>query len=343
MLQIAFDKTLREENTFKVDVASKYHVEVASADDVVELCHNPLFLNSNHLIVGSAANILFTHNFDGMIIKSKIEDVTVMSETDDFVEVKVGSGVNWNGFVEYTLQHRWYGVENLIGIPGLCGGCVVQNIGAYGMEIADSVVAVEAVDLIDSRHDKVTFLKESCEFEYRNSVFKNTDNLNRYFITHIVFKLGKTYTAKTNYVSLKAALSEAGNMYPSVNDVVDMIKTIRAERLPDLNHIGCAGSFFKNPIVEYEKHRDTIERHNLIYHPVKASATLCKLSAGQLIDLSGLKGFRLGQAGIYNRNALIMCNYGGATGEEIYRLSLYVVEKVKAKFGIGLVPEVVIW
>ena len=340
MTNFIHDKSLKTDNTFGILAFAKHYVEVQNDLDIIQLTNSTLFQKNKHLILGMGADILFTSDFDGLIIKSSINDIVVEKGDKDYVYVKVGSGIIWNNFVHHALEKSWYGIENLIDIPGTCGGTVVQNIGAYGMEVKNVVNKVRAYRLIPPK-SFIELSNEECKFSYRNSIFKEKDFMNNYLITEITYKLPKEFTPTVKYKDVEQTLSDRNISSPTAKDIAGIISELRKNKLPDYTKIGNAGSFFKNPVVLYEDFKDTIDNYYLKIFPVDDRH--CKLSAAQLIELAGFKGKREGDAGVYDKHALILCNYGDATGEEIYKLALLIIEKVKMMFGITLSPEVIVW
>lgn len=338
MTDIEVRKNLKDYNTFGVAVEAKYFVEVENETKLNELVSDAVFLSNNHLVIGNGSNILFTNDFNGLVIKSTIEGIEVECEDDDSVYLKVGSGVEWNQVIEYALQNGYYGIENLIDIPGDCGGAVVQNIGAYGVEIGNYVCKVRAFRL-SSPYDFIELSNKECRFGYRQSVFKSDSFTNNYLITYVILRLSKHFVPNFQYSGVEQAVGDKESV--TARDVAEAISNIRKDKLPDVKEIGSAGSFFKNPVVEYLKYKDIIEKYNLKVYPV--TAVECKLSAAQMIEIAGYKGKRDGDVGVYDKHSLIVCNYGNATGEEIYQFALQIVEKVNYMFNLTLNSEVIIW
>ena len=340
MSLLTHNKNLKENNTFGIEVNASHFAEVENDIEIIQLTNSYYYNKCKHLIIGMGANILFTSDFDGLVIKSNIKHIEIEKEDQHFVHVKVGSGVVWNDFVHYALERNWYGIENLIDIPGLCGGAIVQNIGAYGVEISSVVERVRAYRMEPPR-SYIELSKDECKFSYRHSIFKEPDYSNRYFITEVTFKLPKDFIPNIEYKGVKQALAECRIGNPTAKGVAHAISYLRQNKLPDYHKIGSAGSFFKNPIVVYEDYKDIIGKYNLTTYPVNEE--VCKLSAAQLIELAGFKGRRNGDAGVYSKHSLILCNYGNATGENLFQLALQIVEQVNYMFGIKLTPEVIVW
>lgn len=338
MTDIEVRKNLKNNNTFGVAVEAKYFAEIENESELNDLISDSVFVSNNHLVIGNGSNILFTNDFNGLIIKSALQGITVEREDVNNVYIKVGSGVEWNKVIEYALANGYYGIENLIDIPGNCGGAVVQNIGAYGAEIGDYVDRVRAFRL-SSPYDFIELSNKECKFGYRQSVFKSSSYTNNYLITYVILRLSKNFVPNFQYSGVEQAIADKESV--TAREMAETISKIRKDKLPDVNEIGSAGSFFKNPVVEYMKYKDIIEKYNLKVYPV--TATECKLSAAQMIEIAGYKGQRQGNVGVYDKHSLIICNYGNATGEEIYQFALQIVEKVNYMFNLTLNSEVIIW
>lgn len=336
MIQIHSNFPLKTRTTFGVDVKAKYFAEACSADEMRELLK--MQLSPRIFILGGGADILFTHDFEGVVISSHIMGINVIGETAGEVTIRVGSGVVWTDFVTWALEHNYYGIENLIKIPGLCGGAVVQNIGAYGVEVRECVKSVKALELSQDFKDKV-FTNEECRFGYRSSIFKTaSDNNNRYFITEVTFTLHKTFVPRLKYADLAKFFTD-----PSVvtaQDVAEAVTQLRSSKLPDYKIIGNAGSFFKNPVVSRDAVAEVVERYSLKTYPEDDDKV--KLSAAQLIEKAGFKGYRVGDAGVSDRHSLILCNYGSASGRDILNIAHDVINGVRDMFGVVLNMEVVV-
>ncbi len=332
MITINDNFSLRSHNTFGIDVRAKKFIEYSSLEDLrsflLEGGFQPPFLH-----IGSGSNLLFLKDYEGTILHSKIESIEIVAEDDSSIVLRVGSGLNWDEFVAYTVKNKWYGLENLSLIPGEVGASAVQNIGAYGVEVKDVIALVETIDLAGViRH----FTPSECEYAYRDSIFKNPENKNL-IVTHVHYKLSKKEQYKLSYKSLKKAIQELGTI--SLELVRNTVIQIREDKLPDPQEIGNAGSFFMNPIVN-KAHFDSIQAQypDMPYYQLSEDAF--KIPAGWMIDVCGWKGKKLGNAGVHDKQALVLVNKGGATGADVLRLSQTIQEDVYKRFNVEIHPEV---
>jgi UDP-N-acetylmuramate dehydrogenase len=287
-------------------------------------------------VLGSGSNILFTKDFDGLIIKLSAANIQIIEEDNDFVLVEAGAGVIWDDLVKYCVERNFGGIENLTLIPGTVGASPIQNIGAYGQELADTFESLNGV-FIDSSEQK-TFRKSECRFSYRSSIFKQ-ELKNKFIITSIRLKLSKVPKTNTTYKALSDFLIKKGIANPTIKDISNAVAEIRRSRLPDPLEIGNAGSFFKNPVVSEENYRKLKNDYPEIISFPSESGKI-KISAGWLIEKSGWKGKRVGDVGTSPDHALVICNFGSATGAEILEFAMRIKEEVSNKFGIILEEEV---
>jgi UDP-N-acetylmuramate dehydrogenase len=339
-MQFLENISLREFNSFHIDVKARWFASFSKADELEEIINNkPGIL---HFILGGGSNILFTKDFDGLIIKNEIRGITILHEDSDYVYVRAGAGESWHQFVLYCVQRNWGGVENLSLIPGNVGATPMQNIGAYGADINDVFWDLEAYHLKDKKI--VTFTKNDCEFGYRESIFKRKHK-DQFAILSVTFQLKKKPRFNTSYGAIEQELEKMGVKELSVKAISDAVIKIRSAKLPDPERIGNAGSFFKNPEIEIDKYQSLHSRFSdIIAYPVLGDKM--KLAAGWLIEQCGpkdsvsWKGYRKGDAGCYDKQALVLVNYGDATGDEIYSLSEQILQSVKEKFGVILEREV---
>lgn len=288
------------------------------------------------LILGGGSNILFTKNVNGLVLKNELKGIEVISEAGDVVHVKAGAGENWHRFVIYCIQNNFAGVENLSLIPGNVGASPMQNIGAYGVEIKDVFHSLEAFHIKEKKI--VSFSLDDCEFGYRESVFKGKYK-NEFVITNVTYRLNKTPHYNISYGAIKEELEVMKIEDLGIQAISQAVINIRSSKLPDPAVIGNAGSFFKNPEVnnnEFENLKNKFPA--MVGYDLNNGKT--KLAAGWLIEQCGWKGFRKGDAGCHSRQALVLVNYGDATGEEIYTLSEEIINSVKEKFGVTLHREV---
>ena len=336
MVKIQENVNLKQLNTFGIEAYAKSFVEIGNTDDLKELIQNKTFLNSERLIVGGGSNLLFTKNFDGIVIKNSLKGIKIIKEDEEFAEVQSAAGEVWHDFVMWCIDKNLGGLENLSLIPGCVGASPMQNIGAYGVEIKDVFSELEAVDL--STGKKQVFNKAQCKFGYRESVFKH-ELKNKFIITSVTFRLSKKPKVNTSYGAISSELESMGVSNPGIKEVSQAVINIRSSKLPDPKLIGNAGSFFKNPEVESSVFRNLKARFSgLVAYEMENGKY--KLAAGWLIEKCGLKGHVSGQAAVHDKQALVLVNKGKASGGEIYSLSEYVLEAVFSKFGVKLEREV---
>lgn len=320
--------------TFGVDAQAEEIHEFSSVDELKSLLTQ--FKDQNIMILGGGSNVLFTRDFNGVILVNKIKGITIVQENNEEVLLKVGAGEVWHDFVIHCVNNGWSGVENLSLIPGSVGASPMQNIGAYGVEIKDVFVQLEALN--KKSHEIETFDNASCKFGYRESVFKRALK-DQYVITSVTYRLSKSPQINSSYGAINAELQERGIDAPTIKDISDVVIAIRQSKLPDPKEIGNAGSFFKNPIVPkstLEKIQENYE--NVPNYPV--DETHVKLAAGWLIEQAGWKGKTFNNYGVHKRQALVLVNYGGANGKDILELSNEIINDIKNKFGITLEREV---
>lgn len=317
-----------------MDVLCSRFIEVEHPDEVPKLVSEGVF-QSPFFILGGGSNVLFTQDFEGIVIHPAFKGIEVLEDTDNEKVVCVAAGEEWDTLQQFCLVHNLYGLENLIGIPGNVGSAPVQNIGAYGTEVKDCIELVEGWRL--DTNAPFRFTNAECRFGYRDSVFKN-ELKNRCLITHVTFRLSKTERYNLKY---KALADELHNRQwsPSLKNVTDCILYVRNSKLPDITKIGCAGSFFKNPLIPQSQFGQLKKDFpDLVSYP--APDDMVKLAAGQLIEKAGWKGRRVGDAGVYDKQALVIVNYGGATPEEVMSVCKAVIRDVEAMFHVRIVPEV---
>ncbi len=326
--------SLKSHNTFGIDAIGDLAV-FQSAEELPALMEKTTNLPS--LILGGGSNLLFTQNPSGWLWKNEIKGIELLNEDEDQVIVRSGAGENWHQFVIHCLRNNWGGLENLSLIPGKVGASPMQNIGAYGVEIKDVFESLQAIRISDG--EMVEFDNLSCSFGYRESVFKRKLK-DQYIIVSVSFRLTKrNHKVKTGYGDIQKELEMASITNPTIQDISRAVIAIRSSKLPDPNQLGNAGSFFKNPVVSTGT-ADTIQEKypELVFYPAGDSAV--KLAAGWLIEKAGWKGFRRNDAGVHTRQALVLVNYGEATGKEIWQLSEDILQDVQNKFGVTLEREV---
>ncbi|HEY4287308.1 MAG TPA: UDP-N-acetylmuramate dehydrogenase [Puia sp.] len=341
MASITENISLKRYNTFGIDVSARYFSSFATEAQLTDLIN---MTPAPPLILGGGSNLLFTRDIDGLVLKNDIGGIDLVTEDEDYVYVKAGAGENWHSFVLHCLDRDWAGIENLSLIPGNVGAAPMQNIGAYGVEIKDVFYELEAYDLDEQK--VYTFSLNDCGFGYRESVFKRKYR-DRFVILNVTFRLCKRPVFHTSYGAIREELEKTGVSQLSIQAISQAVINIRSSKLPDPKVIGNAGSFFKNPTVPnkqfellQEKFPGIVGYPNPISPTGSASINSTKLAAGWLIEQCGWKGFRRGDAGCHGRQALVLVNYGNASGEEIYALSEEILQSVERKFGVMLEREV---
>ena len=335
-MQVKENVSLKKLNTFGIDVFAKYFASFSSLDQVKEILKNDSVQHEPLLILGGGSNLLFTRNFDGLVLKNEIKDIHIVKQTAEHHFIKSGAGENWNDFVMYCVENNFAGIENLSLIPGNVGASPMQNIGAYGVEIKDVFYELEALHIKSGELHK--FDLSACQFGYRESVFKNKYK-GQYIIISVTFKLNKKPVFNTSYGAIDQELEKMGVQEISISAISKAVCNIRSSKLPNPKEIGNAGSFFKNPIVTADKFENL--KHQFTNIPSYAqSKNELKIAAGWLIESCGWKGRQLGDAGVHKNQALVLVNYNNASGSEIYALSGKIIDDVKEKFGIELEREV---
>ncbi|MGE5425005.1 MAG: UDP-N-acetylmuramate dehydrogenase [Syntrophothermus sp.] len=327
--------SLRKFNTFGLDVHANYFVEVFSEDELDEFLHNADECPLPPLVIGGGSNMLFLGDFPGTILRISTKGIQVVGETDDFVMVKASGGEIWDDLVKFCVDHGWGGLENLSWIPGKVGTAPVQNIGAYGVEIKETLFDLEALNIED--FSKRIFSNSECKFGYRESVFKH-ELKGKYIILNVTFKLSKHPSIHIDYGNIRDELAKNGITQPGIRDVREAVINIRTRKLPEPSEIGNAGSFFKNPVVTPEKMKELrMKFPAIVAFPQDKNY---KIAAAWLIEQCGWKGKRIGDAGVHATQPLVLVNHGSATGKEIYELSQSIRKDVQEKFGIELETEV---
>ena len=327
---------LANRNTLRVDARARLLAEIHDASKLPELLDFPAVRNSRLLVLGEGSNVLFTGDFDGTVLAMATRGVQVESDGDS-ARIAVAAGERWDDFVRWTLGQGYAGLENLILIPGTVGAAPIQNIGAYGCEVAEFVESVEAWDTRE--RCVVTLDHATCAFGYRDSLFKHEPG--RYIVTAVRFLLPRNRPLRTDYAGIDEQLARMGVDKPAPFHVAEAVVHLRTKKLPDPAVIGNAGSFFKNPIVDATT-ADTLKRNHPDLPAWPMPDGRCKLSAAWMIEQSGFKGLREGDAGISNRHALVLVNHGHASGGELWGFAQRVIAAVQAEFGVRLEPEPVV-
>ncbi len=333
---IQHNKSLKALNTFGINVNALLYAEFANIAELLELIQTKEFASHPSMILGGGSNVLFSKNYDGLVLANRIKGIEVVEKQYDTVIIKAGAGEAWHQLVIYCIENSYGGVENLSLIPGSVGAGPMQNIGAYGVEIKNVFDSLEAINLRTGALE--SFSAKDCEFGYRESVFKNKLK-DQYVITTVSLKLTLNHKVNTSYGAIEAELSKQGINSPSIKDISDAVIRIRQSKLPDPATIGNAGSFFKNPeISATEYSRLQTEFPAIVGY--KLDNGNVKLAAGWLIEQCGWKGKRIGNTGSHKDQALVLVNYGDATGQEVYALALKIKNSVLEKFKVPIVPEV---
>jgi len=328
---------LRPYNTFGIEAHAKYFTILDAYTDIAELLASDIFKSEKHLILGGGSNLLFTKDFDGLIIKVGLGGKMIVREDEDSVVLEVGAGENWHSLVMHCVEQGWGGLENLSLIPGTVGAAPLQNIGAYGVEIKEVISTVKAYEISSGKAS--TFTNEECMFGYRESIFKQQAR-DKYLISSVTLILTKRgHHFVTNYGAIAEVLEQKAIQELSVKAISDAVIQIRTAKLPDPSKIGNAGSFFKNPSIEPELH-DSIKHEYPSLPAYPAVGGKIKIPAAWLIEQCGWKGKTFDNIGVHRHQALVIVNYGGGEGEKIWQLAMKIRESVKDKFGIILVPEV---
>lgn len=335
-MQILQNHSLKQYNTFGIECFASKFVEVTTADELKKVLLDPELKDDQKYILGGGSNILLTQDFNGLIVKNSIGGSKIIHEDDKHIYIKVGAGEVWHNFVMKSIDNNWAGIENLSLIPGTVGAAPMQNIGAYGVEIKEVFIELEAM-FYDGRTQ--VFTKDECNFGYRESIFKH-DLKGKCIITSVTLRLNKTPDFKVSYGAIQEVLKKNNITNLTIKAVSDAVIEIRQSKLPDPNEIGNAGSFFKNPEVpnsEFEKIR--ADHPEMPSYPASIP-NHTKIPAGWLIEQSGWKGKTIGNIGVHKNQALVLVNYGGGSGNDIYQLALDVKASVKEKFGVDINPEV---
>ena len=337
-MQIESGVSLKPYNSFSLPAVARTLVRVASDADVRQVVDHPELGRAAKFVLGGGSNIILTRDMPQVVLKIEVMGIRLVEERPDALIVEAGAGEDWAAFVERTVENGWAGLENLAMIPGTVGASPVQNIGAYGIELKDRFESLDAVDLVTGRG--VTLGPATCAFGYRDSVFKHA-LANRSVITRVRFRLPRPWQPVLGYVELERKRQETGVEQPTPRQIFDWVCAIRRGKLPDPRLLGNAGSFFKNPVVTPEQCRDIIGRDpEIVHYPLPDGSV--KLAAGWMIDACGWKGKTVGQAGVYERQALVLVNRGGAIGSEVMTLARAIQESVYGRFGIRLEPEPVV-
>jgi UDP-N-acetylmuramate dehydrogenase len=339
-MQIQENISLQPYNTFHLSATAAYYASFQSVGELQELASQALTKNKQPYLLGGGSNILLTQaHIDGWILHNHIQGIEVLQEDSDYVYLKAGAGCSWHELVMLAVDQGWQGIENLALIPGTCGAAPIQNIGAYGVELKDVLVSVDALQWMDLQIHH--FTAADCRLGYRNSIFKQ-EARHQYAITHITILLRKKPIFRTDYGAIQQELKRMQVERPTVKAIAEAVMQIRRSKLPDPAMMGNAGSFFKNPEILADEFDALQEKFPEIPH-YPGNQGGVKLAAGWLIEQTGWKGYRRGDAGCHAQQALVLVNYGQASGAELLALSEEIQASVLAHFGIKLEREVNTW
>jgi len=327
--------SLKKYNTFGIEASARYFAEVHSVEEVISIIKSVGDHNLPLLFLGGGSNILFTKDFPGIVIKNNLKGISLVKETEDEVWVKSASGEIWHELVQYCIKNNYGGIENLSLIPGTVGAAPIQNIGAYGTELKDVFESLEALDLNDLTIK--TFTRTDCRFDYRDSIFKQ-EGKGKYFIVSVTLRLQKNPKINTSYGAIQKLLDERGISHPTIADISQVVCDIRNSKLPNPAVIGNAGSFFKNPEITEEQYLSL--KNTYADMPGYPTHKGIKLSAAWMIERCGWKGKQVGDTGTHKDHALVLVNYGHATGEEVKALALEIQKSVQDMFGVRIEMEV---
>lgn len=338
-MNIQENVSLKPFNTFHIEARAGKFMEIRSVDELQQVLKEPAYAQMTKLILGGGSNVLFTRDFEGLVLKVSVPGIEIVDEDEHKVRIKAGAGVNWHQLVMHCISQDFGGIENLSLIPGTVGAAPLQNIGAYGVELKDTFDSLEAVHIKSGELRR--FHKEECQFGYRDSVFKNSLK-GQYVITSVTLTLNKHPVVNISYGAIEETLAQMLNgsgRVPGVREVSEAVIYIRQSKLPDPAVIGNAGSFFKNPVISVEKYEQLKQVYEKVPGYILSDSTV-KVPAGWLIEQSGWKGRRLGRVGVHDKQALVLVNHGGGKGEEVKELAFKIQDTVCEKFGIELMPEV---
>ncbi|MFW6019491.1 MAG: UDP-N-acetylmuramate dehydrogenase [Bacteroidales bacterium] len=337
-MNIETNASLQSYNTFGIDAKAKYLVHLDNEDSIIDYLNNHGLKKDETFIMGGGSNVLFTRDFDGVVLRVELTGIDIIDEDDDHVYVKASAGEEWDTLVQFAVEKNLGGLENLSLIPGSVGAAPVQNIGAYGVEQKDHFFSLESISIREQ--EKREFSKKDCHFGYRDSIFKN-EYAKQYIITSVTYRLDKNPGIQTNYGAIKTELEAMDIHNPGVKDVAKAIRNIRRRKLPDPEKTGNAGSFFKNPVVSKETHDKLKEKYpDMVSFPIDENHY--KLAAGWMIEYCGWKGKSVGHASVHKQQALVLVNLGKAKGNEVVHLSRMIRMSIEKEFGVKLEYEVII-
>ncbi|WP_276392816.1 UDP-N-acetylmuramate dehydrogenase [Eudoraea chungangensis] len=335
MLKIEENISLKAYNTFGIEAKARYFVCVNTIEELIAVLELPNF--PNKLVLGGGSNVLIVEDIDALVIRINLKGIQILKEDEHTVEIRAMAGENWHSFVEWAVNNNYGGLENLSLIPGNVGTAPIQNIGAYGVELKDLFISCQVIEI--STQKLLSFSKQECQFGYRNSIFK-TEQRGKYIILSVDFELSKIpHQLNTSYGAIESELLQRHTAQPTIQDVSQAVIKIRQSKLPDPANLGNSGSFFKNPEISKKAFEEFIEKNPKAPF-YKISEDTYKIPAGWLIEQCGYKGKRYGDAGVHEKQALVLVNYGSASGMDILTLAKKIQASVQCKYGITIVPEV---
>ncbi len=335
-MKIYNNHCLKEHNTFRMDVSCRYFIEIENVDELKQVLSDKVFTHLPKLIIGGGSNILFTKDYDGIVINQISNRIKIISEDDTHAYISAEAGVIWHDLVLFCINKNFGGIENLSLIPGKVGAGPIQNIGAYGQELSEVFHSLQGIFTDDLRENY--FSKSECSFGYRESIFKK-ELKNKFVITEVTLRLNKNPILRTGYGDINAELSKLNKFDLTIKDISDVVCKIRTSKLPNSANYGNAGSFFKNPEIISKKYKLLKEKYTDL-PGYKVSEYNYKLPAGWLIEKCGFKGVKIGNVGVHEKQALVIVNYGNAKPDEIIELKNKIASEVKSKFDIELQEEV---
>lgn len=334
-LSIVHDQPLAGLNTFRIPARASHYLRVSGAEQLAAVRADPALAGLPRLVLGGGSNLLFTRDFDGLVLHMTGQGRAILGQHEDKILVRAEAGENWHAFVGYTLDQGLGGLENLSLIPGTVGAAPIQNVGAYGVETRDVFHSVRVFDMASGQVR--TLDAAGCRFGYRDSIFKHAEG-RELIVLDVTFALPAAWAPNLRYAELANAARDAGLAAPTPRDIGNLVEAIRRRKLPDPAEIGNAGSFFKNPVVSGQECARLLETYpHLVHHRQPDGSE--KLAAGWLIDQCGWKGRHLGPAGVYHKQALVLVNLGNALGADVVRLAQAIQSDVAARYGVALEPE----
>lgn len=337
MLKIRENINIKELHSFGISFENKYWIDFDNPEKLTSILQQEPYKSLPYKVIGSGTNVLFLPGFKGILLHPINQNINILNETSEEINIEVDAGIEWDTLVEWAVKKNYFGIENLSLIPGTLGGAVVQNIGAYGREIEQNIYEVEVIDLQSG--EVKTFKHSQCAFSYRTSIFKDKKN-QAFLVWKVKMSLSKKPAYNISYGNLAKAVKDYGEL--NLVNLRQVIINTRRSKLPDPELIGNAGSFFKNPVIslpQFKKLKD--EYPDIPSYPTPVDGSV-KIPAGWLIEKAGLKGYKQNDAGVYEKQALVLVNHGDASGMDIYKLSTYIQSEVYKLFGINIIPEVTI-